>query len=120
LEWATASPTQEYNFAHLPVVTERDEFWAMKQRGQDESMPPYHDIRVPKNTPHAIIIATFAFLAGFGFIWHVWWLVIAAIFGLVVTVLIHTLSEDDGERIIPAAKVEAIEKEFMRRRKGLA
>jgi len=31
LEWATASPPPEYNFAIIPKVTDRDAFWQMKQ-----------------------------------------------------------------------------------------
>lgn len=121
LEWATASPTQEYNFAILPEVAERDQFWAMKQAGQD--IPPagsikYRDIHVPKNTPHAIIIAGFAFAAGFGFIWHIWWLVIASLIGLLVTTFVHTLSDDDGERIIPASEVEATEAAWLAKKEA--
>jgi cytochrome o ubiquinol oxidase subunit 1 len=111
LEWATASPTQEYNFAVLPEVTERDQFWLDKQQGKDlpDAEAVYHDIRVPKNSPHPIIIAGFAFVAGFGFIWHIWWLAIVAMLGLIITVFAHGLSDDDGERVIPAAEVARIE-----------
>ncbi|HVX48203.1 MAG TPA: cbb3-type cytochrome c oxidase subunit I, partial [Candidatus Saccharimonadales bacterium] len=31
LEWSTASPTPEYNFAVLPTVSSRDAFWEMKR-----------------------------------------------------------------------------------------
>jgi cytochrome o ubiquinol oxidase subunit 1 len=107
LEWASASPTQEYNFAVLPEVSERDQFWVDKQNGKilPEAGSVYHDIRVPRNSPHPIIIAGFAFLAGFGFIWHIWWLVIAALLGLIITVLSRALSDEDEERTIPAAEV---------------
>lgn len=111
LEWATASPTQEYNFAVLPEVTERDQFWADKQNGVEVPAKGmiYHDIRVPKNSPHPIIIAGFAFLAGFGFIWHIWWLVIVALIGLLITVFNRTLSDESEERVISAAEVAATE-----------
>lgn len=118
LEWATASPTQEYNFAVLPEVTTRDAFWEMKRSGEADKPQAYHDIRVPKNSPHAIIIAGFAFLAGFGFIWHIWWLVVAALFGLLVTVFTHTLSDDEGERVIPAAEVAATEAAWLKRKEA--
>ncbi|MGH7239369.1 MAG: cbb3-type cytochrome c oxidase subunit I, partial [Candidatus Saccharimonadales bacterium] len=116
LEWATASPTQEYNFAHLPVVQERDEWWRMKQAGEPPSKGPYQDIRVPKNSPHAILIAACALVTGFAFIWHIWWLVVIAAIALLIVIFTHTLSDDDGERIIPAAEVERIETEWLRRR----
>jgi len=122
LEWATASPTQEYNFAVLPEVTSRDGLWEMKHpRGHDVPdvrvpQTEYHDIRVPKNSGHPIIIAGFAFLLGFGCIWHIWWLVVVSLVGILVTIFAHTLSDDDGERIIPASEVAAIEAAWQARR----
>jgi cytochrome o ubiquinol oxidase subunit 1 len=116
LEWATASPTPEYNFAILPVVTARDAFWEMKHNKMLQPEPRYHDIRVPKNTPAALFIGLFAFLAGFGFIWHIWWLVIMALGALLIAIFVRTLSDDDNERVIPAAEVAAIEAEFVKRK----
>lgn len=121
LEWSTVSPTPEYNFAILPEVTERDAFWEMKQRGKTlpSKAEPFQDIHLPKNTPDALFIAIFAFVAGFGFIWHIWWLAIVATIGVIVIVFAHTLREGDGERVIPAAKVAALEAEFARRKQGI-
>lgn len=116
LEWATASPTQEYNFAILPEVTTRDAFWEMKKTDAPAAPQAYHDIRVPKNSPHAIIIAGFAFVAGFGFVWHIWWLAIIAVLGLISTAIAHTLSDDEGERVIPAMEVAAIEARWQRQK----
>lgn len=120
LEWSTVSPTPEYNFAVLPEVTSRDAFWEMKHQKTTGNQPvQYHDIRLPKNTPAPVIIGGLSLLTGFGFVWHIWWLVILAAFGILVTVLTHTLRNDDGERVIPAAKIAAMEAEFARRREGL-
>ncbi|HVV26012.1 MAG TPA: cbb3-type cytochrome c oxidase subunit I [Candidatus Saccharimonadales bacterium] len=121
LEWSTVSPTPEYNFAILPTVTSRDAFWEMKRHKTAPAEPVhYHDIRVPKNTPAPVLAGGLALLTGFGFVWHIWLLVIAAGFGLLCVILTHTLSDDDGERIIPAAKVAAMEAEFARKREELA
>ena len=118
LEWATSSPPPEYNFAALPQVAERDAFWVSKHAKKSKSrVLKYRDIFVPKNTPDALFIAGFAFLAGFGFVWHIWWLVAIAVFGLVSSMIMHTLREDDGERMIPAAEVAEIESEWLKRRK---
>ncbi|MEO6761238.1 MAG: cbb3-type cytochrome c oxidase subunit I [Candidatus Saccharimonadales bacterium] len=119
LEWATASPTQEYNFAVLPEVTSRDAFWAMKRTSEPPKQPVYRDIRLPKNSPHPIIIAGFAFLAGFGFIWHIWWLVIVALIGLLVTVFNRTLSDEDEDRIIPDHVVAATELAWQKDRESV-
>jgi cytochrome o ubiquinol oxidase subunit I len=69
LEWSTVSPVPEYNFAIQPIVTERDAFWGMKQRGELQTSTDYKPIRVVKNTSVGMIIAGFAFLFGFGTIW---------------------------------------------------
>ena len=118
LEWSTGSPTPEYNFAVLPEVTTRDAFWEMKRHKELVTHPRYQDIRVPKNTPAALFIGGFAFLAGFGFIWHIWWLVVVSLLGLLVTIFTRTLSDDDGERVIPAAEVAAIEQKFATRKQA--
>lgn len=115
LEWSTGSPTPEYNFATLPEVTARDAFWAMKQTGKALPSKTHNDIRLPKNTSAAFFIGAFALLAGFGFVWHIWGLVIAALLGLIVSVFAHTLSDANNERAIPAEQVKAIEAEFAKR-----
>src|SRR4051812_44662816 len=73
LEWSTTSPAPEYNFAVIPTVTERDAFWVAKQAGIP-AKHVYEDIQMPKNTPLALFIAISAFTAGFGLIWHIFWL----------------------------------------------
>lgn len=109
LEWATTSPPPEYNFAVLPEVHERDAFWVAKQAGRKLTPATYHDIRVPANTPVGLLIGGFSAAAGFGFIWHIWWLVLAALAGLVIVIISRTLSDDDHERVIPAAEVAKTE-----------
>jgi cytochrome c oxidase subunit 1 len=39
IEWATPSPTPEYNFAEPPVVTRLDHFWHLKYEEDDEGRP---------------------------------------------------------------------------------
>src|SRR6185437_9829446 len=49
LEWMTTSPPPEYNYALIPTVTERDEFWALKQRPKKAASAPLEPIIVPNN-----------------------------------------------------------------------
>jgi cytochrome o ubiquinol oxidase subunit 1 len=107
LEWATSSPAQSYNFAVLPEVTTRDAFWTMKHRKHVEP-PQYESIRLPRNTPAGLIIAAFAFLGGFGVVWHILWLVILGGFGILLTIIIRT-SNEDSEYTVSAARIEKLE-----------
>ncbi len=108
LEWSTSSPPPSYNFAVLPAADMRDPFWAFKQSRNTPEKPHYHDIRMPKNTGGGILIAGFAFLLGFGMIWHMWWLVAAGLVALIVGIIVRT-SDDHTDYIIPAAEIERIE-----------
>lgn len=108
LEWSTTSPAPSYNFALIPHVQNRDAFWVAKQSGAKPPTPHYEDIIMPKNTPMGLIIATFAFLVGFGAIWHIWWLAGIGLAGVIVSVIVRT-SDDDTEEVITAAEVERLE-----------
>ncbi|HVI60937.1 MAG TPA: cytochrome o ubiquinol oxidase subunit I [Candidatus Saccharimonadales bacterium] len=109
LEWSTSSPAPAYNFAATPAVNDRDAFWAMKQRDKYDEVPApkYTAIRLPKNTPAGLFIAGFAFMAGFGAVWHILWLVGLGLAGALLTLLIRT-SNDHSERTIPAATLEKL------------
>lgn len=115
LEWSTSSPPPEYNFAIIPHVTDRDAFWVAKhKRSKATAAVEYHDIKVPKNTPAGLFIGLFSLAAGFGFVWHIWWLVVAAALGVLASIFYQTLHDDeDGERTIPAHEVAASESAFM-------
>jgi cytochrome o ubiquinol oxidase subunit 1 len=109
LEWLTASPPAAYNFPEIPVVEDIDAFMDMKEKGVAYRRPArYHDIEMPKNAPHGMIIGGLAFMAGFGMIWYIWWLAIAAALGLLGTVVARAC-DDDIHYLIPAAEVARLE-----------
>ena len=109
LEWATSSPPPTYNFAIIPEVKSRDAFWEMKQT-KKAVKPQFIDIHMPKNTAVGIYIAGFVFLIGFGFVWHLVWLVLIGFIGAVAC-LIRRAFDEDTEYIIPAEEVEKQERE---------
>lgn len=114
LEWATASPPAEYNFAVIPTVHGLDEFWDKKERGTAYERPEqYQDIRLPKNVPHGVLIGAFALTFGFAMVWYIWWLAAVSMVGIIGTV-IAIASSDDREYVITAAEVERIEEERFR------
>jgi cytochrome o ubiquinol oxidase subunit I len=116
LEWSVPSPAPFYNFAHTPVVTERDEFWELKRgakaNGYIRPALPYKDIVLPKNTGAGIIIAGFVFLCGFGIIWHIWWLAALGIIGAIIMLIIRT-TNDDTEYVLHAHEVEMLDNEAL-------
>lgn len=116
LEWATSSPAPHYNFAVIPKVASRDAFWEMKQGQRSKVETVYEDIRMPKNTPLGIYIAGLAFLIGFGFVWHIYWIIPFAIIGIIICIIVRTF-DDNTEHIILAAEVKKIEAEFSKKRK---
>ncbi len=103
LEWSTASPPPEYNFAIIPDVQQRDAFWAMKMNRVKNNIK-YQSIIMPKNTGLPIIIASFAFLLGFGMIWHMFWLAILSALVIITCIIIRS-SEPEHEYMLSAAAV---------------
>jgi cytochrome o ubiquinol oxidase subunit 1 len=112
LEWSTTSPAPFYNFAVLPQASERDAFWVAKQHyeaSRDTSAKPiYTDIILPKNTPVGMFVGVLSIAAGFGLVWHIYWLTLVAVL-CIITLLIVRLTSDDTEYCIPAAEVEKLE-----------
>lgn len=92
LEWSTSSPPPFYNFAVIPTVESRDELWYMKQRGEKPSQH-YEAIELPKNTGMGIYMAGFAFLLGFGLVWHMLWLAVLGLIGAIVCFIIRSFDE---------------------------
>lgn len=100
LEWSVPSPAPHYNFAVIPTVTERDEWWHRKQIGRlQPEENEYVDIWLPKNSPVGLIIGVLAAGFGFGVIWHLWWLVAITLLIIIVVVIVRTLNDDSEHHI---------------------
>jgi cytochrome o ubiquinol oxidase subunit 1 len=109
LEWATTSPPPVYNFAVIPVVRELDEFAEMKLRKKDgHSEPVYRDIHMPSNTGAGLVVGAFSLVLGFAAIWHIWWLAIAGLVGVIGTVIARSFDKNT-DYYIPASTVAMIE-----------
>lgn len=108
LEWAVDSPPASYNFTVIPAVSSRDAYWEMKQAGLPKRT--FEDIHMPKGTASGIYISIFAFLAGFGFVWHIVWLIITSILAIIVCVVLRTFNEHT-EYTITAEEIEKLENE---------
>lgn len=110
-EWVTSSPPPFYNFAFLPQGEGIDRFWADKENGVAYQRPEkYEDIHMPTNRVAGFAIAIFATIMGFALIWHIWWLAIASL-GAVIVSLIKSSFTKNVDYYVPAAEVERIENE---------
>lgn len=102
LEWALPSPVPEYNFARIPVVHERDAWWAMKQKGQTLAQLRPEDIRdieMPRNTPIPFLIGASFFVGGFGLVFQ-WWPIVAIGFvGVVLCLLFSGFDYEDHHHL---------------------
>ncbi|MBF3727631.1 cytochrome o ubiquinol oxidase subunit I, partial [Burkholderia pseudomallei] len=63
---------------------------------------------MPSNTSAGLFVGVFSLVLGFAAVWHIWWLAIAALAGIVVTVIAYSAGENDGY-YIPADAVRRIE-----------
>lgn len=115
LEWSTTSPAPEYNFAVIPEITDRDQFWVNKHK-KDWLKEKHHytDIILPKNTSSGLFVAVFAFLFGFAVIWHIGWLAGVSLLAIIVTIILR-ISDTDTEYIFPVEEVRKIEAKAKKR-----
>ena len=94
LEWSTASPPPPWNFAKLPQVSVLEEFWHAKQENNGQLTPADVDendeaLMLPKRSPIGFVTAFFCVVGGFAMVWHIWWMALLGIAGIVVTVIAH-------------------------------
>jgi cytochrome o ubiquinol oxidase subunit 1 len=100
LEWSVPSPAPHYNFAVIPTVTKRDEWWYRKQEGRTATTrAEYQDIWMPKNSSVGMIIGIAAAAFGFAIIWHLWWLAVLSLAFIVIVIARRTLNDDSEYRI---------------------
>ena len=106
LEWATPSPPPAWNFASLPQVDGIDAFWEAKRCNAGKLEPaegvgggPLH---MPRPTPLGVVVAFFAFFAGFGAVWHIAWMACGALACIVAACLVRAWRTDLEVAIDPA------------------
>lgn len=115
LEWSIPAPAPEWNFAVLPRVEERDDFWRAKQQGRAyRSAEAYDDIELPRRTSLGLVLCVATFLMGFAIVWHIWWLA-ALGFATVPVAMIARAFQTDVMRTIPAAEVAERTEQWLRK-----
>ena len=117
LEWGIPSPVPFYNFSHEPEVTTLDAHWDQKEKGLSFDNKPkdadkaYEDIHMPKNTGVGVIIGLFSFVFGFAMVWHIWWLAIVGVVGMIGTVLYRSF-DYSIDYYVKAKDVEIVENKY--------
>ncbi|QCI21751.1 cytochrome o ubiquinol oxidase subunit I [Buchnera aphidicola (Hyadaphis tataricae)] len=124
LEWFTSSPAPIYNFAIIPQVNSRDEFWEIKQKRNNMKTKKifhdlhYNEIHMPKNTGLGFFISVLSLLFGFSAVWHITWLCFVSFFIIIMSLFINSLNEEH-EYIIPIEEIKRIENENFKKIKKL-
>ena len=104
LEWSTASPPPDYNFAFTPVIHDLDAWSDMKKRGYARPVEGYRAIHMPKNTATGVILGMVSIGFSFAMIWYIWWLAAATFATMFLVTVIHTFNYN-RDFYIPAADV---------------
>nr|WP_219836930.1 cbb3-type cytochrome c oxidase subunit I [Paenibacillus sp. R14(2021)] len=112
LEWSIPSPAPLYNFATIPVVTDRDDWWEEKERiaagKAPKARPKLEPIHMPKNSPIPFIQAICWFTVGFGLVFHWLWIAIPGFIGIALTMLAHSFNYDT-DYYIPVDEIKRTE-----------
>lgn len=105
LEWSVSAPPPEYNFAMIPLVTDRDAFTVAKEgRSAYQRLDTYEDIEMPKNSAMGPTIGAIGFFLAFGLVWHIWWMVIVSSVAALVTLIVRGFARDTT-RVVSAQQV---------------
>lgn len=100
LEWSVPSPAPHYNFAIIPTVSERDEWWHRKQTGKTGyAFEDYQDIWMPKNSSSGLLIGGLAAVLGFSIIWYLWWLSLLALAAIIFVIIKRTINDESEYHI---------------------
>ena len=115
LEWTTTSPPPPWNYARLPQITHPDAYWVSKQTREPIELTgePNQTFHLPKHSPVGFVLSFFAVVGGFSAIWHIWWLVIVSLIGVLVTWLVHAFKTEHEFDVTPQ-EVAAFEAKFGR------
>lgn len=98
LEWAIPSPSPEYNFKQIPLIRGLDALWKEKMAGNKEMTPaePLAPVHMPSPTILPFIMSLGLFAAGYGFMYHQYWISIAGIGLFFLCMIIRSVFDDEG------------------------
>ena len=114
LEWSIPSPPPEYNFAAIPIVQERDDWWVQKQNHPGRVPVPVaggsdgdegHDIHLPQPSYWPIVVSIGLLIAGYGVVYNdvIFPFVFAIVGALIATVAVYAWAFEPVNDPAPAA-----------------
>ena len=97
LEWSIPSPPPEYNFAEIPTVYDRDDWWSQKRRQVRRAVPvgggsgddEGHSIHMPQPSYWPIVASIGLLVGGYGLIYSI---PVAAIGGAIAMIAVYAWS----------------------------
>ena len=103
LEWAIPSPPPEYNFKQTPLVRGLDPLWKEKMAGNKEMTPaePIGSIHMPSPSILPLVFSIGFFIAGFGFMYHTYWVAGIGLGIMLLTMFLRSVYDDHGYHIEP-------------------
>ena len=108
LEWSTSSPAPFYNFAIIPNITSKDDFWETKKQNKYTKNINYDEIHMPKNTELGFLIGFLSLIFGFSAVWHIFWLCSLSFFVIIISLIIHSVNQDN-DYIVSIKEIKKIE-----------
>jgi cytochrome c oxidase subunit 1 len=93
LEWSISSPPPEYNFAEIPHVTKRDEFWHMKRRAKKLSNDgeitegeagnvDVGSIHMPSPSYYPLLVSVGIVIVSYGILYNLGLVVVGGLLGI--------------------------------------
>lgn len=113
LEWSVSSPAPLYNFAIIPYVKNKDEFWEIKKQKNRLQKNEYNEIHMPKNTGLGLLISFFSLIFGFSAVWHIVWSCLLCFFMMIISLIFNSTNEDT-EYTISIKEIKNIESQNLK------